>query len=38
MGRMFMGMFTQPAGNDALTSKIEINDQGHILANGQRIQ
>jgi len=38
MGRMFMGMFTQPAGDDALTSKIEINDQGHIMANGQRIQ
>lgn len=38
MGRMMMGMFTQPAGDDALTSKIEINEQGHILANGQRIQ
>lgn len=38
MGRMMMGMFTQPAGDDALTSKIEINEQGHVLANGQRIQ
>jgi len=38
MGRMMMGMFTQPSGDDALTSKIEINEQGHVLANGQRIQ
>jgi hypothetical protein len=38
MGRMFMGMFTVPAGDDTLTSKIEINEQGHIMANGQRIQ
>ena len=38
MGRMMMGMFTQPAGEDALTSKIEINEEGHVLANGQRIQ
>lgn len=38
MGRMFMGMFTTPTGDDELTSKIEINDQGHIMANGQRIQ
>ncbi|MBB5720449.1 hypothetical protein FHS72_000053 [Loktanella ponticola] len=38
MGRMFMGMFTTPTGDDELTSKIEINEQGHIMANGQRIQ
>ena len=38
MGRMMMGMFTQPAGDDVLTSTIEINDQGHVLANGQRLQ
>ena len=38
MGRLFMGMFTTPSGDDELTSKIEINDQGHIMANGQRIQ
>lgn len=38
MGRMMMGMFTQPSGDDALTSKIEINAEGHVLANGQRIQ
>ena len=37
--RMMMGLFaaagTEP---DTLTSKIEINDEGHIMANGQRIQ
>ena len=37
--RMMMGLFaragTEP---DSGTSKIEINDAGHILANGQRIQ
>lgn len=38
MGRLFMGMFTTPTGDDELTSTIEINDQGHIMANGQRIQ
>jgi len=38
MGRMFMGMFATSTGDDMLTSKIEINEQGHILANGQRIQ
>ena len=37
--RMMMGLFaragTEP---DSVTSKIEIHDAGHILANGQRIQ
>lgn len=36
--RMMMGMFAVPAGDDVLTSTIEINDQGHVLANGQRLQ
>lgn len=38
MGRMMMGMFARTVGEDELTSTIEINEQGHILANGQRIQ
>ena len=38
MARMMMGMFTQPVGDDMLSSRIEINEAGHILANGQRIQ
>ncbi|WP_084860854.1 DUF2125 domain-containing protein [Salibaculum halophilum] len=36
--RMMLGMFATPVGDDELTSTIEINEQGHILANGQRIQ
>ncbi|MGC3937832.1 DUF2125 domain-containing protein [Roseobacter sp. EG26] len=37
--RMMMGLLAVP-GNapDTLNSKIEINEEGHILANGQRIQ
>lgn len=38
MPRMMLGMFATPVGDDALTSRIEINDQGHIFANGQRLQ
>ncbi|MEJ6399179.1 DUF2125 domain-containing protein [Yoonia sp. 208BN28-4] len=38
MGRMMMGMFARSVGDDQLESKLEINDEGHILANGQRIQ
>lgn len=37
--RMMMGMLAVPGdAPDTLISKIEINDEGHILANGQRIQ
>lgn len=37
--RMMLGLFARPgAGEDTLTSKIEITEEGHILANGQRIQ
>ncbi|QBF33806.1 DUF2125 domain-containing protein [Thalassococcus sp. S3] len=37
--RMMMGLFAVPGdGEDTLNSKIEINEEGHILANGQRIQ
>lgn len=37
--RMMMGMLAVPGdGPDQLRSKIEINEQGHVLANGQRIQ
>lgn len=38
MGRMMMGMFATPTGDDELTSKIEINEEGHVIANGQRLQ
>ena len=37
--RMMMGLLAVPGDEaDTLNSKIEINSQGHILANGQRIQ
>lgn len=37
--RMMMGMLAVPGeAPDTLNSTIEINDQGHILANGQRIK
>ena len=37
--RMMMSIFTQPGdGEDTLTSKIEINEDGHVLANGQRLR
>ena len=38
MPRMMMGMFATPVGDDQLESVIEVNDQGHVLANGQRLQ
>ncbi len=38
-GRMMMAMFAVPgAGEDELNSVIEINADGHVLANGQRLQ
>jgi len=36
--RMMMGLFTVPESPDVLTSVIEINKEGHVLANGQRVQ
>ena len=37
--RMMMGLLAVPGeAPDTLNSKIEINEQGHVLANGQRIQ
>ena len=38
MPRMMMGMFTTPIGDDMLTSTIEVNEEGHVLANGQRLR
>lgn len=38
MGRMMIGMFAQTVGDDMLTSTITVNDEGHVLANGQRIR
>jgi len=38
MPRMMMGMFATPVGDDMLESVLEVNEQGHVLANGQRLQ
>ncbi|KUP95021.1 DUF2125 domain-containing protein [Tritonibacter horizontis] len=37
--RMMMGMFSVPgAGEDTLTSRIEVTEDGKVLANGQRLK
>jgi hypothetical protein len=36
--RMMLGMFTTAVGDDQLTSRLEVTEDGQILANGQRLQ
>lgn len=37
--RMMMGMFTIPGeGDDSLKSTIEVNAEGHVMANGMRLK
>ena len=36
--RMMMGMFMNAVGDDQLQSTLEVNDQNHVIVNGQRIQ
>jgi hypothetical protein len=37
--RMMMGLFAVPReGEDTLGSRIEVNSEGHVLANGQRLR
>lgn len=37
--RMMLSLFGVPGDEpDTITSRIEVNEQGHVLANGQRIQ
>lgn len=36
--RMMLGLFATPTGEDELSSTIVVNDQGHVLANGQRLR
>ena len=36
--RMMMGLFAVASGEDTLTSKIEVKEDGSVLANGQRLQ
>jgi len=37
-GRLMLGMFAQVTGDDELTSNVEINEQGQVIANGQRVK
>ncbi len=37
--RMMMGLFTTPGeGEDTLTSRVQVKDNGEIIANGQRLR
>ncbi|MBT8474441.1 MAG: DUF2125 domain-containing protein, partial [Alphaproteobacteria bacterium] len=36
--RMMLGLFARPTGEDELTSTIQFNPDGSVLANGQRIR
>jgi hypothetical protein len=36
--RMMLGMFTTVTGDDQIESTVEVNDQGHVLVNGQRMR
>jgi hypothetical protein len=38
MGRMMMGMFATPVGDDELTSTLEVKGSGSVIANGQKIR
>lgn len=37
-GRMMLGMFARNTGDDQLESRLEVNSQGHVLVNGQRLR
>lgn len=37
-GRMMLGMFARTTGDDQLETKLEVNDEGHVLVNGQRMR
>ena len=37
-GRMMMGMFARSTGDDQLETTLEVNDEGHVLVNGQRMR
>lgn len=36
--RMMMGMFATVTGDDQLETSVVVNDQGHLIVNGQRLQ
>ncbi len=38
MPRMMMGMFARVVGDDALETVVEVNPEGHVIVNGQRMR
>ncbi|WP_368185953.1 hypothetical protein [Aestuariibius sp. HNIBRBA575] len=36
--RMGLAMFTQATGDDAVATELEVNAEGHVIVNGQRIR
>ncbi|MBE0414323.1 MAG: DUF2125 domain-containing protein [Yoonia sp.] len=37
-GRMMLGMFARVTGDDQLETRVEVNAQGHVIVNGQRLR
>ncbi|PUB11592.1 DUF2125 domain-containing protein [Yoonia sediminilitoris] len=37
-GRMMLGMFARTVGDDQLETTLEVNGEGHVLVNGQRMR
>lgn len=37
-GRMMLGMFARNTGDDQLETQLEVNSQGHVMVNGQRLR
>ncbi len=38
MPRMMLGMFARVTGDDQLSTTVEVNAEGHVIVNGQRMQ
>ncbi len=38
MPRMMMGMFARTVGEDQLETEVEVNAEGHVIVNGQRMR
>jgi hypothetical protein len=37
-GRMMLGMFARTTGDDQLETQVEVNAEGHVIVNGQRLR
>jgi len=38
MARLGMGMFARSVGDDQLETTVEVNPEGHVIVNGQRMR